>query len=96
MAKAASFIRRVIAETVDDSKRPSFRAPVRVEEDGKNMAGSLRKVLENRESLKLTDKQAESARALVTEIEKEKEPDLKKLQEAMILLFTIVRSKGKP
>ena len=95
MAKGAAFIRRVIAETADDAKRPVFRGPTRVPEDARHMTEALKKVLENRDQLKLTEKQAESAKALLSEIDKEKEPGLKKLQEATILLFTIARSQGK-
>lgn len=93
MAKAASFVRRVIVETASDPARPAFRAPVRVEEDAKTVRDALDRVAAEKDRMKLTPQQSESVAALRKDLA---DPDLKKLQKAMMLLFTIARSQGKP
>jgi len=95
LEKAARLVRGVIAETAADVKRPVFRAPARVEEDSRTLVASLEKVLENREHLAMSGKQEELARSLSADLAGSKEPDLKKQQQAMILLFNVARSQGK-
>lgn len=95
LAKAASFVRGVVAETADDGKRPAFRAPVRVEEDVPNLLRTLRAVLQRRDELTLTEKQREAVLASVEALSAEGTPDVKKLQQAMIVLFGVARSQGK-
>ncbi len=95
MVKAAQLVRRVVAETADDEKRPIFRAPARVEGDGRTVVATLERILKERERLVLSDPQADQAKSLAAELSAEREPDLKKLQQAMILIFSIARSQGK-
>jgi hypothetical protein len=96
MAKAAAFVRRVIAETASDEKRPVFRAPVRVEEDTATVREALDRILANKDRLRLTEKQLEAVKTLRADLPDGTTADQKKLQQAMILLFTIARSQGTP
>lgn len=95
MVKAARLVRRVVGETADDEKRPVFRAPARVEGDGRTVVATLERILKERDRLALPGPQAEQAKALAAELSSEGEPDLKKLQQAMMLIFTVARSQGK-
>jgi peptidase M28-like protein len=96
MVKAARFVRRVLAETAADEKRPVFRKPVVVEEDAKTVLDALDRVIAHEQDLKLTEKHRTGVKALQAELSTSKEADPKKLQQAMILLFSIARSQGKP
>ena len=96
MARIAVVIRKIVAGSAADLKRPVFRAPERVEEDARTVPAMLERVLRERDRLKLTPKQEEAARAAAREIAEPGGVELKKLQQAMIVLFNIARSQGKP
>jgi hypothetical protein len=96
MTRLAVVIRKIIAGTAADAKRPVFRAPERVEEDARTVPAMLDRVLRERERLKLTPKQEEAAKAAAREIAEPGGVELKKLQQAMIVLFNIARSQGRP
>jgi hypothetical protein len=95
MVKAARFVRGVIVETARDEKRPVFRAAVRVEGDAANLLRTLRVVLNRQEELKLTAKQREAVVNSLSDLGGES-PDVKKLQQAAVVLFNVARSQGKP
>jgi hypothetical protein len=96
MSRVAGVIRKIIAGTAADLKRPVFRAPERVEEDARTVPALLDRVLRERDRLKLTPKQEEAAKAAAREIAEPGGVELKKLQQAMIVLFNIARSQGRP
>jgi len=86
----------VIGGTAADERRPVFRAPERVPEDARTLRATLERVLREREHLRLTPAQEEAARSAVRDLEGPAGGEPKTLQQAMMILFTIARSQGKP
>jgi hypothetical protein len=84
--------RDVIAETAADPKRPEFKGPRMPAEDLETVRTSLDRAL----ALKMDDALRESAVKIRAELGALSEPDVKKLQQAMMILFRIVRSQGTP
>ena len=93
MERAARFLRKLIAETTDDAVRPTVRTPAAGPEDVAVVRTALKEAIE-RAALK--EGQLERLRALEEELSAMKEPEIAVLRKAMMLLFTVARSQGKP
>ena len=92
LTRATRFARGVIAETVADPKRPEFKGPRVPAEDLETVKSALDRVF----ALKMDDALRESAKKVREEVGALAEPDPKKLQQAMMILFRIARTQGKP
>lgn len=93
LTKAARFVHRVIAGTVEDARRPVYRTPGPSKEDVAGMKSALEKVLENRDSVSIGEGEVAEARRLLEEIAGLKEPEARPLQQAMMLLFKVARAQ---
>lgn len=91
LARAARYARGVIGETVADPKRPEFKGPRVPAEDLATVQGTLDRALED-PTLRMDEALRASARKAREELV---EPEPKKLQQAMMVLFRIARAQGK-
>lgn len=96
LARVCRLAARSIAAVASAEARPTFRRGTAGTDDAREVRGMLVSLLEAKDRIVLEEKQEAAARKLVEELDAGKEPDLKAMQRAMILLLTAARAQGKP
>lgn len=94
LERAARAARRVIAGTVADPGRPSFRGPRVPPEDLETVRTALDRALGDG-TIRMDEALRGQARAAREELGGLAEPDRTRLQRAMMVLFRIARAQGK-